>query len=202
MRNAASARFGNFDPASDPMATPEYRIRAMLESLDERAHAMERKWGVGRLRLLVSDLLRIKFDAQKERLDEAIRSGQERYIALQVDGMKRAWASLDKAAHEAGEQPLAPAVWECVLPSTGEIVSLVRTEVEAHHVARECRVFTVTEIAQLIEAAGNGVLEVKRVFPGATITGIRRKAPVDWSRGDEIPTFGNEPPAAATGPPD
>lgn len=191
-----------FEPTSDPMATPEYRIRAMLESLDERAHAMERKWGVGRLRLLVSQLLRIKFDAQKERLDEALRSGQERYIALQVDGMKRAWAALDKAAEDAGEKPLAPAVWECVLPSTGEIVSLVRTEVEAHHVARACRVFTVAEIAHLIEAAGAGVLEVKRVFPGATITGIRRKAPIDWSRGDEIPTFGDETPAGATGPPD
>lgn len=191
-----------FEPAADPMATPEYRIRAMLESLDERAHAMERKWGVGRLRLLVSELLRIKFDAQKERLDEAIRSGQERYIALQVDGMKRAWTALDKAADDASEKPLSPTVWECVLPSTGEIVSLVRTEVESHHVARECRVFTVAEIARLIEAARNGVLEVKRVFPGATITGIRRKAQVDWSRGDDIPAFGKETPTRATGPPD
>jgi len=202
MHKPSSVRVGGFDPAADPMATPEYRVRAMLESLDERAHAMERKWGVGRLRLLVSELLRVKFDAQKERLDDAIRSGQERYIALQIDGMKRAWAALDKAAHEAGEKPLAPEVWECVLPSTGEIVSLVRTEVEAHHVARECRVLTVAEIAHLIEAAGNGVLEVKRVFPGASITGIRLKAPIDWSRGDEIPTFGNETPTAATGPPD
>lgn len=176
-----------FAPASDPMASPEFRIRAMFESLDERAHAMERKWGVGRLRLLVSELLRIKFDTQKERLDAAIDSGREKYIALQVEGMKRAWSALDRAADEAGEKPLAPVVWECVLPSTGEIVSLVRTETEAQHVARECRVFTVAEIARLIEAVGNGVLEVKRVFPGATITGIRRKAPIDWERGDALP---------------
>jgi hypothetical protein len=169
------------------MAKPEHRISAMLASLDERAHAMERKWGVGRLRLLVSELLRIKFDAQKERLDAAIEAGKEQYIALQVEGMKRAWSALDKAADAAGEKPLAPAVWECVLPSTGEIVSLVRTDAEAQHVARECRVFTVAEIARLIGAAGSGVLEIKRVFPGATITGIRRKAPIDWERGDALP---------------
>jgi hypothetical protein len=101
--------------------------------------------------------------------------------------MKRAWVALDHAAHNAGEQPLAPDVWECVLPSTGEVVSLVRTEAEAHNVARECRVFTLTEIATLIEALGNGVLAIKEKFPAAAVTGIRRKPPVDWDRGDEIP---------------
>ena len=104
-----------------------------------------------------------------------------------VDGMKRAWSALERAAHDAGEQPLAPEVWECVLPSTGEVVSLVRTAVEAHHVARECRVFTVDEVAILIDALGDGVLDIKHKFPGAAVTGIRRKAPVDWERGDEIP---------------
>jgi hypothetical protein len=101
--------------------------------------------------------------------------------------MRRAWNALDRAAHEAGAKPLAPQVWECVLPSTGEIISLVRSEDEAHHVAREGRVFTTTEIAILIEALGEDVLAVKQKFPGATVTGIRRKAPIDWSRGDEIP---------------
>jgi hypothetical protein len=74
-----------------------------------------------------------------------------------------------------------------VLPSTGEIVSLVRSQEEAHHVAREGRVFTVAEIAILIEALGDGVLAVKQKFPGAAVTGIRKKPPVDWARGDEIP---------------
>jgi hypothetical protein len=76
------------------------------------------------------------------------------------DLMRRAWQALDRAAHETGAQPLAPQVWECVLPSTGEIISLVRSEEEAHHVARECRVFTVAEVAILIEALGEGVLSI------------------------------------------
>jgi len=66
-------------------------------------------------------------------------------------------------------------------------VSLVQTEAEAHHVARSCRVFTLTEIATLIAALGDGVLEAKKQFPGAKVTGIRGKPPVDWSRGDDIP---------------
>ncbi len=43
------------------------------------------------------------------------------------------------------------------------------------------------DFAILFEALGNGVLAVKHSFPGATVTGIRHKAPVDWERGDEIP---------------
>jgi hypothetical protein len=172
---------------ADAMAPSAYRIRSMIDGLDQVALAMERKWGVGRLRLLVSDFLRAKFDEQKDRLDAALQSGEERFVAAQVEGMRRAWQALDRAAHEAGTSPLAPQVWECVLPSTGEILSLVRSAEEAHHITREGRVFTVAEVALLIEALGDGVLNIKQKFPGATVTGIRRKAPADWAHGDEIP---------------
>jgi len=174
-------------PEAEAMAPSAYRIRSMVDGLDQVALAMERKWGVGRLRLLVSDFLRAKFDEQKDRLDAALQSGEERFVSPQVEGMRRAWTALDRAAHEAGASPLAPQVWESVLPSTGEIISLVRSPEEAHHVAREGRVFTVAEIAILIEALGDGVLDIKQKFPGATVTGLRRKAPVDWARGDDIP---------------
>ena len=159
----------------------------MIEGLDQVTHAMERKWGIGRLRLLVSDLLRAKFDEQKDRLDAAIGSGQENCVRIHAEGMRRAWQALDIAAINAGEKPLAPEIWECRLPGSGEVVALVRTETDAHHIARECRVFTVAEIGALIAGLGDAVLEAKRVFPGAAITGVRRKPPIDWSCGDDIP---------------
>ncbi len=183
MRRAAMR---SIDPATDPMAPSHYAIRAVLDGLDQVALEMERKWGVGRLRLLVSDLLRAKFDAQKDKLDAAIQTDREQYVRAQGGGMKRAWAALDTAASEAGAKPLSPHVWECVLPSTGEVVSIVRTEAEAHHVARECRVFTLEEIARLIDGLPGAVLEAKRVFPGATVTRVG-KPEMDWKRGDEIP---------------
>lgn len=158
----------------------------MVDGLDQVAVAMERKWGVGRLRLLVSDLLRAKFDEQKDRLDQAVESNQEAVVRIHAEGMRRAWEALDRSAREAGEVPLAPQVWECVLPESGEIVSLVRTEAEAHHVAREGRVFTVAEIATLIAGLGDGVLEAKKRFPGAAVTAIRKPA-ANWARGDDLP---------------
>ena len=36
-----------------PMSSGAYRIQAMVDGLDHVAVAMERKWSVGRLRLLV-----------------------------------------------------------------------------------------------------------------------------------------------------
>lgn len=175
------------DPSRDVYSSETYRIQAMVEGLDQVVLAMERTWGVGRLRLLVSDLLRAKFDEQKDRLDQAIAGNHESYVRIHVEGMRRAWEALDRSAREAGETPLAPEVWECVLPDTGEIVSLVRTEAEAHHVARERRVFTVAEIATLIAGVGDAVLEAKKQFPGAAVTGIRRKPAADWARGDDVP---------------
>ena len=66
--------------ATDAMAPSEYAIRAILDGLDPVAHEMERKWGVGRLRLLVDDSLRARFDAQSDKLAAAIESNSETYI--------------------------------------------------------------------------------------------------------------------------
>jgi len=187
MSRRRTGRTAVVDLSVDPMAPSDYVIRSILDGLDSVAVEMERKWGVGRLRLLVNDLLRARFDAQKDKLDAAIESDREPLIRVQAEGTRRAWEVLDKSATDAGHQPLSPEVWECVLPSSGEVISIVRTEAEAHHVARECRVFTVEEIARLIDGLPDAVLEAKRVFPGATVTAVRERKPIDWKKGDEIP---------------
>jgi hypothetical protein len=179
------------DLTRDPMVPPELVIQAIVAGLDETARQMEQKWGVGRLRLLVSDFLRMKFDAQKAKLDAAIATGQEVYIRAQAEGMRRAWQVLDRAAAEAGAQSLAPEVWECVLPASGEVVSIVRTEAEAHHVAREGEVWTLAEVGVLIERMGDEVRKVRRMYPGSAVVEVRPRdpppPPIDWERGDELP---------------
>jgi hypothetical protein len=179
------------DLARDPMAPLQLVTKAILDGLDETARQMEQKWGVGRLRLLMDDALRAKFDAQKAKLDAAIASDQEVYIRAQAEGMRRAWQALDRAAAEAGAQSLAPEVWECVLPASGEVVSIVRTEAEAHHVARAGEVWTLAEVGVLIERMGDQVRQVRRIFPGSAVVDVRPREPppppIDWERGDELP---------------
>jgi hypothetical protein len=173
----------------DLTAPNDIATKAILDGLDEIAARMERKWGVGRMRLLVGDELRIRFDAQKAKLDAALASNQPVYVRPQAEGMQRAWLALDRAATEAGAGPLSPHVWECVLPSSGEVVSLVRTEAEAHHVARKGEVWTLAEVGVLIERMGKDVREVKRTFPGSAVVEVRDRElpPVDRAKGDEIP---------------
>jgi hypothetical protein len=115
-------------------------------------------------------------------VDETARQMERRWV-------RRAWLALDRAATDAGAEPLAPEVWECVLPSTGEVVSIVRTEAEAHHVARESEVWTLAEIAVLIERLGNQVRQVKRTFPGSAVVEVRDRdpPPIDWEKGDDPP---------------
>jgi hypothetical protein len=174
---------------SDPAALPELVIKAVLDGVNAIARQMEGKWGVGRLRLLVDDALRIKFDAQKAKLDAAIATDKEAYVRTQAEGMRRAWLALDRAATESGAQPLVPEIWECVLPASGKLVSIVRTEIEAHHVARESEVWTLAEIAVLIERLGDDLRHVKRTFPGSAVVEVRDRnpPPIDWEKGDDLP---------------
>ena len=60
-----SALVTSFDPTLDPQAPSDYAIGAILDGLDKIACEMERKWGVGRLRLLVSELLRVRTAVEK-----------------------------------------------------------------------------------------------------------------------------------------
>ena len=87
--------------------------------------------------------------------------------------MKRAWIVLDQAAMEAGAAILDPEVWECVLPSTGEVVAVVRTQAEAHKVAKGKRTFSMSEIGILIDGLTRQVLDIKRTFPGASVIAAR-----------------------------
>lgn len=167
--------------------------KAITDGVDFIASEMERKWGIGRLRLLVNDDLRSRFDAQAEKFDAAIQSAQTDLLSVQAEGMKRAWQALDKAATAAGQQPLSAEVWEVKLPGSEKIVAVVRTTSEAHMVATPDReTWTLSEIAHLIEHAGSIIADIKRTFPGAEITAIHGKAnppdkPFDWSKGDDIP---------------
>jgi hypothetical protein len=176
-----------FDPVTSPSAPSEYRVQAMVDGLDHVAAEMERVWGVGRLRFLASDLLRAKFDEQQARVDAAVASGQESFVRVHVEAMLRAWQALDRSAREAGHEPLSSEVWEVALPTSGEVIALVRDAADSPSVAQGRPVFTLPEVARLIETLGATVLETKRFFPGAVVTDAHSSKSFDWSKGDDMP---------------
>jgi hypothetical protein len=155
-------------------ATDAMSIESDIDGVDHAAVQMEAKWGVGRLRKIVSFDLRAKFDRQAKLFNDAVWSGDVGGTRRHGEAMVRAWAALDAAATEAGEQPLSPDVWETQTPD-GEVVAIVRTNAEAAMLTRANRamqVWTLAEIGNVIGHYGLTIGTAKGVFEGATMTAV------------------------------
>lgn len=164
-------------------------IGSAIDGVDKVASDMERKWGVGRLRLLVPDDLRERFDLQKLAFDKAIEANDVDTVRRTGAAMQRAWAALDRVATEAGAQPLSPEHWECVAPDSGEVFAIVRSNAEAAALLREGRamqVYTLDEVARLL-AGFPELAKAKAAFPGIEVSAVRSRAPFDEAHGDELP---------------
>lgn len=156
-------------------------IQSHVDGVDHVASAMESKWGVGRLRLLVTQELRERFDNQRAKFSQAIWSHDLEAVTVHAPAMIRAWRALDREATECGCAPLDPIVWEGRAPD-GRVVAVVRTAAEAHKVTadgRHTEVWTLDElIAVAMREGGEVVAEVMQMFPGARVEEVRTKTPV------------------------
>lgn len=180
------------DPSSSGRAAARryLAIESAIAGVDHVADEMERKWGRGRLRLLVDHELRQRFDDQALRLNRSIAAGDVHDVSRQAKAMQRGWRALDEAATKLGAEPLAPEIWETTTPS-GEVVAVVRTNAEAAAVTRDQRamqVWTMAEIGEVIDHYATTVGAVKRHFPGAKVEGVRMKArpSIDQEAQDEV----------------
>jgi len=154
--------------------------RAYIDGADETACEMESKWGVDRLRLLVSPELREKFDRQRYLLNQAIWHGDLEGVRREAGRMVNAWQALDRAAVAAGKQPLAPQVWEVPL-ADGSVAAIVPDATHGRAVnaeGRQVAVYTLEEIGRLLTAFPQ-LAQPKLTFPGATISEIRPRSVED-----------------------
>ncbi len=148
--------------------------RSHLDGADHMAIEMERKWGAGRLRLLVTPEMRRRFDSQRLKLNEAILTGEIADLEREAGRMVKAWIALDASAEAAGAFPLKPVVWEHPLPS-GRVLAVVRANEDASQVSRDGRhveVWTLAELARVVEAFPQ-IGKAKEIWPGATVEAIR-----------------------------
>jgi len=169
-------------------------IKSALDGLDHEAHMAELKWGVGRLRLVVGDELRAKFDRQAAMLDKFLWDKQSscQEIVGKIQAMRRAWAALDQAATQAGAVPALPTCVECPLPGGG-VAAIAADDAAASQLAGQASgryvvVYTAAEIGRMIQAAAE-ILTAKIEFPGAMVEAIRVKRPASVRLDDAIPGF-------------
>lgn len=85
----------------------------IVADLDNIVSAIERRWGIGRLPLLVPADLAARFD----KMATLYRDGG--HTPQLVAGMARAWQALDAAARDAGCVEAASLTWEEARPAYG-----------------------------------------------------------------------------------
>ena len=163
--------------------------QAILDGVDEAVAASERSWGVGRLRLLVDDDLRARWDRQWQAWCAACEAYDLAGIRAQGAAVRRALGVLEAAARGAGHGPVKPTVWE--VEHQGRVIAVCQTAAEAHAVAgdgRRMEVWTVEELVRVALSGRAALSEVKRAFPGAEVVALRTKGPINWDAGgDELP---------------
>ena len=149
--------------------------RAYIDEADQMALAMETKWGVGRLRLLVTPELREKFDRQRYLLNASIWHGDLEAVRREAKRMVTACLALDKAATAAGKPAISPLVWEVAL-ADGTVAAIVPSDSHARAVIAEGRavaVYTLDEIARFLSAYPD-IAKAKLIFPGAEVTKVSK----------------------------
>lgn len=183
-------------PSPDDQAT----LQAYFEGVDHARAEAEREWGAGRLPLLVDAEMRARFNRQQTRWSIAYQAAWEakmltrdqlEAVTSAAGGMQRAWTALAAAATEAGHRPIYPLIWETTL-ADGSVLAVVQTDAEASKVIADGRyvnVYTLREVANVIDALPAALQVAKVVFPGAKFVGSSDRSWV-WG-GDPIP-FGDE----------
>src|SRR5215207_247518 len=121
--------------------------RAAIDEADFIASEMEGKWGCDRLRLLVSCDLRERFDRQRYLFNAAIWHGKDvEAVQREAGRMVTAWKALDKAATEAGQEPLTSL-------GIGEVVDSLADALH-DEVQREFPKFTQRPLDSMDDATG------------------------------------------------
>ena len=148
--------------------------QASIDGADAVAIECEAYWGAGRLRLLVDEKLRAKFDRQRFLYAQAIQTGEMADVQREAARMTLAWRTLDKTARAAGHAPRPPEIWEVTLPD-GTVALLARTVDDLKAVlpeGRQCAAYTLDEIGRLL-AGFPALAKAKQVWPGAMVEAVR-----------------------------
>ena len=156
-----------------------------IDGVSAVAMALEEKWGCGRLRLLVGQELRERFDRQRYLYDAAITNGELEDVIRESARMRNAWLAVAAAAERAGAVPLKAECWETTLKD-GTVAVLVKSNAEAHAVSADGRaivVYTLEELAHLIDHYRD-VVNMKLSYPGSEVTRVSKDVtdPLDGIR--------------------
>lgn len=168
----------------DPMLNKEAyldtnarRIDAIIQSVDQVAVEMEKKWGCGKLERYVSPKTAEGFEMARMAFDTAIEGGVVDEIRLKGDNLINGYRYLDKEATQLGREPSTPDVWH-ISGDSGQHYAICHDidAVEKIQAVEGVIVMTLKELLRFYEshdATKDWVNHVKSVFPGSTVSSVK-----------------------------
>lgn len=149
----------------------EENILRYFTRLDQVLVEYESRWGVGKLTGLVSDELKAKFDTHMGKLMDAKKDNRLDDVMVLVDGAIRAYAMMEREALARGHKMHDAEMWDVKHPETGEVYRIVKNNYDAGiSVGDGAKVYTLQEVARILESYAKSVGGVKDVFPDAMVT--------------------------------
>ena len=141
-------------------------INQVMYALDLVRHRLDLKWGVGRLLEKCSPELRVKWEAQMVRLNDAVFAEDVFAVEELIKGCVRGLEVIEKDVCARGVVPFEVQFWE-VMCSDGQKYRVVREELNSDTCARgdAVEVVSIPELVRVYHArkgvvfAANGALD-------------------------------------------
>lgn len=151
--------------------------QAEIDEVDKVAGEVERRWGIGRARLLASVELREKFDRQRYLLNRAIWHGDLEAVRREARRSVKAWEAVRAAAEAVEPGGSGSPLWWEVEIGDGCLAAICGPGIDASQIeagGRFVAVFELEEIGRLIEAFPT-IAKAKQIYPGARVEGVRQR---------------------------
>jgi len=162
-----------------------------VDEVDLVTIEMERKWGRGRLRLMVEPKIRELFDRQRYLYLQALWEGQLEDLKREGRLMIKALRRCDELASAAGKKPVHPSVWEVTLDD-GRVAAIVKEPEALQFVAADGRyvvVYDLEEIGKLLPYLSD-VCAIKEAFQGSEVVKVASKVKDPFAAMEGVDTHG------------
>jgi hypothetical protein len=150
--------------------TPEQNaINKLIWQLDQVALEYEARWGVYTLESFAPEILASKFQAQLDKLNEAIGQNDPAMVAARVEGMIKGYKALEQSALSLGHKPCEPSFLEINVNS--KIYRVVKSVAEARALHRpdgdkDVSIVTIEELVNIHQSKHDEIVKkVKEARP-------------------------------------
>ena len=166
--------------------------KRVVETVDDWAREMDRKWGPGRLELVCPDQACERFARQREKFNRAVWEEDDvRGLGAQGTGMVYGYQALDQAATAAGIAPLDHSAVVEGTRADGVVIAVVPSNADyprAMQAGRAVEVWTIDQVVELIERslskdATATIAAAAKAFDGVRIERVSHRGELN----DEIP---------------